>query len=363
MTIAVEFASLTVRAPNGMDLEQYLNGIIAPAFFESETWSHGKSKFAYSLSNVVLHRGVVDGNNLYFISGRFVRSETIRREKRLVDDKLVNSKGQFDYATTSIFTLCLNNHRLGYAQETEKNPKIDEFYRYISKMIRIKWYAYQDSEYYKRAQEKLDGDREKKTTRAELREEYPLPDISLIPIASEDSLEEYIDRFEIIQTATIEYILPNQDWDDDDLDAAIREKAEAAKSVKTSLSFHNRNGLEEDVVKSQMSTATEGNTNIKIIGKNKDGSKISGNNEDFKFTTTIPEINPSVQITALAIYNKLLDLVQDNVLRVKDAVRNSSFLDNWFTRGGRNINRKEELVKNEGNSGGGQDDKPGQEPA
>lgn len=89
----------------------------------------------------------MDGVHLYFISGRFVKNETISREKRLVGGKLVNSNGAFDLATTSIFVLCLNNHRLILAQETDRNPKLEEFSKFISRSIRVKWYEYQDRIY------------------------------------------------------------------------------------------------------------------------------------------------------------------------------------------------------------------------
>ena len=265
----------------------------------------------------------------------------------MVGSRLVNSTGNFDLATTSIFVLCLNNHRIVYAQETEKNPGLDEFGKFIKRSIRRKWNEYQDQIYNLRVQQKLDGIIGKKTTRNELKAEYPNPEVDLIPIASDENIRSFLDRFSKLQSASIEYILPNQDWDDGDLDRAIREKAEEAASQKTKLSFTNKDGLNIEPIAQQIMVAEDANTEIRLSGKDKLGDVLRGNNEDFKFTIKIQQLSSSLSIASVSLYSKLLDYVDSGVIKVQGILRKSEYLDDWYSRRGKNLTKQEEVIPDE----------------
>lgn len=201
--------------------------------------------------------------------------------------------------------------------------------------------------YKDRVQQNLDGVLEKKTTRNALKIEYPLPDINLIPIASDQNIREFIDRFSLLQFASIEYILPNQDWDVSDLDVAIREKAELAASTKTILSFNNKNGLNIEPIAEQIQIAGDANTEIILSGKDKAGDKLRGNNEDFKFLSTVPELSPSLSIASVTLYDKLIRYVEAGIIKVQGILRSSSFLDEWYAEKGKRLTRREEVIPEE----------------
>lgn len=286
----LEFANFICRFGDNKVLLDLAQEVVVPAFTSNKLERFtGTSKFFFHEAQVIeLHDGT---NPVLGIIGRFVKDTTLSREQRFdsKNSRLIPDKQELQSAPSSIFVLILNNHRLLYLPETRYAPNLASFTVTIRDFIKQK----HTDLIQKLSEENNEKLISKKEINRNLLQEFPPPSVEIIPLGSEDSLENFISRFDILEAVTIKLLATNNELDNNEFFKRLRQSSEEVGSKKTTLEYVNKEGLSKEAATSRLKTAVnQGNSRITFKGKDSQGDTLSGSNDKFKIsipTSIIPK--------------------------------------------------------------------------
>jgi hypothetical protein len=121
----------------------------------------------------------------------------------------------------------------------------------------------------------------KKITKKAIAEQFPVPEVRVTPITSQEALKSFINRFELLSTLKIELAPTNNELDNEEFFQDAREAKEQVGSSKTTLTHHHPQGLDKSGVLEHVEAAKQGNLFVQMSGKDKNGDSLKGDNEDF----------------------------------------------------------------------------------
>lgn len=289
------------------ELLDYLDEIVIPAFLSGgiRTFKDGKY-FFHSVQ--VLNLGTKDQPELA-ICGRFVKDMVVRSEQRYdaATDTVLPDNQKMETAPSAIFALLLKTHKLIYLLETASAPGLESFRSTVKMFLgkaRLKYIEdvqkrseigdltdEEDARFPARDDENSEAplevasldDAPKKLTKRKLYELLPPVNLEIVALSNDESLRAFVARFKTLQSATLRLVKPNAELDNDDFLAAVREKADAVGSETSSLVYRNSEGLIKSQLVGQLEAAvSEGNTEIKLDGKDQVGQTLRGSNDEFK---------------------------------------------------------------------------------
>lgn len=316
------------------ELLDYLDEIVVPAFTGGgvRTFKDG----TYRLNSVeVLDLGTAKAHPELAICGRFIKDMVVRSEQRYDarTDTVVPDNKQMETAPSALFALLLASHKLIYLSETAHAPGMESFRSTIASLLGKARIAYIDEVQMRSAlgalteeetarfpaiaetdatdgeeaaleSASIDDGAPRKLTKKRLRELLPPVDLEILALSNDEELRAFVARFKTLQSATLRLVRPNSELDNDDFLAQVRGKAEEANSQTSSLVYRNLDGLNKTQIVAQFETAaSEGNTEIKLDGKDEVGQTLRGSNNEFKVVSYLTSLPGSLRLTARAMFS------------------------------------------------------------
>ena len=316
------------------ELLDYLDEIIIPAFTGGgvRTFKDG----TYRLNSVeVFDLATTNAEPELAICGRFIKDMVVHSEQRYdaVTDTVVPENRMMETAPSALFALLLASHKLIYLSETAHAPGMESFRSTVTSLLSKSRIAYindlqmrfgsggltdeekarfsaiavvvePDAEEGLVESRGIDVVEPKKLTKRRMLELLPMPKLEILALSNDEELRAFVSRFKILQSATLRLIKPNSELDNDDFLAQVRLKANKAGSETSTLVYRNPEGLDKTQIVTQFETAaSEGNTEIKLDGKDSVGQSLRGSNDEFKVVSYLTSLPNGLLQTARAMFS------------------------------------------------------------
>ncbi len=313
----VEIANVTIKFGEELNLLDMFDETVKPAFFSGFKRTFGQTKYFFHQVEVV----TLDASlPVVGIVGRFVKDTVLEREQIYEDGDLVNATGELASSPSSVFLLILNSHRLLFLREHRGSPPISAFETTLARFLKKSHQAFVRS----RAREK-DPETGKRLLKADVLKLYPYPEVEIMPIASEESMEKFIQRFKTLELVKIRLLPTNSELDNDPLFKKLRSGGERIKSTATVLNYENKKGLNKSEAVSQMAAAAkQGNHQFRLVGHESTGEKLIGNNEHFKVQIPIDKLPSAVKDAASKLFTVFQNLVEKSVIALPKVAHESA---------------------------------------
>lgn len=306
------FANFICRFGDEKVLLDYAYEIVIPAFTR-DTFIRSYGKTHYHLYEVeLLTLDKTAQPPVMALAGRFIKDTELRRYQ-IFDDELglVRDEQSMRSAPSAFFVLILNNHRMAYFPETPHAPDLKAFEATVRYFL-IKRYEQYIDELHEQSRQG------RKVTKKALREAHPRPTLEVVPLTGEDSIEQFVRRYDMLKQIDFQLVRPNDDIDAGEVFGDIRKLSENLNSNRTKVTTANSDdGLDLDSAIETITEATaSGNQDVTLNGVDHDGNKLSGNNHDFQVSVPIEDAPAGKQALATALYNALLGLVASGTLKL-----------------------------------------------
>ena len=198
-SLSMEMGNLICRFGREKVLLDMSDEIVLPCFFDKTlVRSYSKtSYFFHEVSPVLLSNGA--SGSVVGIAGRFIKDTTLEREQIFEEGKgLVKDNGSMRSSPSALFLLVLNNHRLIYVKETKDAPSKESFCSTLLSFLRDKHRQYIEAEFERFMATREADPHSDRVTKKDLYEQTPRPTLELIPLTSEDSIEEFVRKYSIL---------------------------------------------------------------------------------------------------------------------------------------------------------------------
>lgn len=143
-------------------------------------------------------------------------------------------------------------------------------------------------------------------TKANLFRENPQPNLRITPLTDRQSLEEFVQRFKIVEELVIKLLPTNkEEINNDDFWKDLGRRKNDMNSATATVRFANgKDGLATDEVVAQSSAATGlGNSAVQMRGHDTEGDQLKGNNEDFSLTVEIGTLPKPIAKAGTVLYS------------------------------------------------------------
>lgn len=308
----LQFANFICRFGEDKVLIDLVEEIIIPAFTDrSLNRDAGVANYFFHDVSVVQ---LSDGDTpIVGITGRFIKDTVLSRQQTYDRNRdcLLADEHRIQSSPSAIFILILNNHRLMYLNETSYAPSLVSFTATIKKFIKIKRQDFINKKYI---------DLEKKVTKKHLHQEYPQVNLEIIPLASESTMNDFIQKFDVLNQIQIDIVPSNNEFDTNDFFQQLRESNNLLEADRTKIAYSNKNGLSkpktEELIKP---LANQGQSKITLTGKDNEGNILRGDNKNFKLRTIVKNLPNQIRdIPELAVqlHEQFLELVKKGIINI-----------------------------------------------
>lgn len=323
---AIEMANLVCRFGDEVLLDHF-DDIVYPSFTDMElVRTYGETSYFFEKVDLV-HLESDGDNEVVGIVGRFIKDTKLRREQVYVPGEgLMHAPSSMQSSPSSLFLLVLNSHRLVYLKETTDGPPKDAFRSTLLSFLRKK-----HSQLLRSKLDEIDekglGRDEKREEKESIREGLPRPTLELIALTSEESIEEFIRAYEVLNQIRISFSDRNDESDLDEFFEQLQKSKDAIGSTDTALVHRSKEGLDKDEAVQQVVAATaQGNQNVTLRGVDDGGETIVGNNERFQLKSPVENISDEPEQAGRQMYESFKALVDRELIRLPPATRKASRL-------------------------------------
>lgn len=314
-TFNMEIGNLICRFGEKYVLLDLAEEVVLPAFLsKKQVRTYGSTRyFFHDVKPVLLDNSE---NKVIGIIGRFIKDTTLVREQIFLDKQgIVKDSESIQSSPSSIFLLILNNHRLIYVKETKNAPPKDAFIKTLLSFLRKSHQNFINNKF---DEYKVNHDKNKgldRVTKKNLREEYPDPSLLLIPLTSKESIKDFVCNYKLLKTIEIALSDRNDENDNDPFFDLMQKRKDDIGSTKSVLKHSNREGLNKEVAITEIAEATaQGNQTVKLVGEDKSGDTLTGNNENFQLRKSLDNLGGSLQEMATTLYATFKSLVKDGCI-------------------------------------------------
>lgn len=332
-TLNMEMGNLICRFGSDHVLLDLAEEVVLPAFLaENQVRSYGSTRyFFHDVKPVLLDNGA---DKVVGIIGRFIKDTTLAREQIFVEDKgLVRDSESIRSSPSSIFLLILNNHRLIYVKETKDAPPKDAFKSTLLDFLRESHERFINETFENHKAERDENPALERVTKKDLRAKFPRPSLELIPLTSEESIEEFVRKYKILKTIEIALSDRNDENDNDPFFDLMQKRKDDIGSAKSVLKHSNPEGLDKDVAITEIAEATsQGNQEVKLVGEDEGGDTLRGNNEKFQLRKPLDNLGDSLPEAANDLYVTFSSLVQDGLVKLPEVSDKARRLTNLIAR-------------------------------
>lgn len=317
-SLSMEMGNLVCRFGREKVLLDLADEIVLPCFFDDTLVRiHDKTNyFFHEVKPVLLHNEKTEG--VIGIVGRYIKDTTLEREQIFEKGKgLIRDTGSMRSSPSSLFLLILNNHRLVYVKETKDAPSKESFCSTLRNFLRSKHKQHIEAEF-DRFKAIRDSDPESEmVTKKDLYEATPRPTLELIPLTSEDSIEQFVRNYSVLKTIEISLSDRNDENDNDPFFEELQKRKDVIGSKNSTIKHNNSKGLNKEKAITEIAEATEqGNQAVKLVGIDNDGDILRGNNEKFQLRKPLEELNSKPVRAAHDLYSSFIGLVEDGLIKI-----------------------------------------------
>jgi hypothetical protein len=306
------FANFICTFGDSKVLIDYLEEIVIPALTEAQQVRVWKTTNYYLLNGdtAVLS---INGSDRPVAYGRFIKDTILKRDQFLQRDLTLLSDPQvLQSSPSAIFVLFLDTHRLVYYAESAHAPDIKAFESTARSFLLQQWDRYLTS--IRLAQNAP------KQPRAALEKLHPRPRVKVIPISGEDSIREFIARYELITKLEVRILERNREIDASETAEGLRQLGDKLGSPEPKIIAANKSGLQSgEVANALEDMASQGNQEFKVTGKTPDGNPLVGNNEDFSLKASINEMPDTLLGKVIVLAKKFVTLVVGKVITAPES--------------------------------------------
>ncbi len=300
----IEFANFICRTES-LELLDFVDTVIVPAFLLPLKRSWGES--SYFLHDVrVLDLAPETAKGIPAVAGRFVKDTVLHSEQVFSNGVLAANDQRIKSAPSAFFVLLLEQHKLIYCSEYKGAPSLETFRSTLKKFINQAHANYLQSVHDQRKTlvSTPTSDTKERVTKAALLAEFPRPTLEIVPLASHESLVEFIKRFKTLQSLTIRLIKPNNEINNEDFFEALRENSDKLGSSASTLTYRNAEGLSKHTAASHAQAAADGNAELKFSGRDETGQQLSGSNEDFRVVRFVQGLPSKTMAAAKRLFEE-----------------------------------------------------------
>jgi len=306
--LEVEVANFICRFGDAVLLD-LLDEVVLPAFFSDEIRTYMETEYFFT-DQSFRYLTKNDVSSLALCC-RIVKNTIIRRHQVYRKEKgIVPAPQSLESAPSAVAVLLLQSHRLLYVREVPSAPSMTVFGSTFSKFMKSTVMAYRQSLYEER---KKAG---KKPKKKDINVEIQIPDVSVVPVVNNESLKEFVARFDVLNSLKIEVAPTNNELDNEDFFKSLRLRKTEVGSTRTVVQHANANGLDKKGCLKQVQAAKQGNVLIEMKGKDDSGDELKGNNEAFSVRANLPTTSSDVEKCADAAFAKYSELVESEVVQV-----------------------------------------------
>lgn len=304
-TQRVEFGNYTLKFGSKKVLLDYFNEIVYPSFKTRRHLRNIKGRGEYFFVDTeIIRLRIDDGQETAAIAGRIVKNTKLKRDQIYTKDGIVADHKELETAPSSVFVLLLDNHRLLFCREVSGAPTIQNF-ESTSRAFLLKSHAAFIDDLM--AAKKIElGDPPPRGTKSRLLRENPRPDLRITPLTDRQSLEDFVNRFKIVEELVIKLLPTNQEEiNNDDFWKDFGRRKNDMNSTTATVRFANgKYGLATDEVVAQTSAATAlGNSEARMRGHDIEGDQLKGNNEDFSLTVEIDTLPKPISKAGASLHS------------------------------------------------------------
>jgi hypothetical protein len=289
----IEFANVLCHFGTDKVLLDYLDEIVLPAFTDDKLIRpRGKENpTRYHFYEVEVE--VLDKNSsppMIGISGQFVKDVRLTRTQIYdANEGLVEDTQSMASSPSSYFLFLVNNHQLVYLPKTPHAPSVGEFASTLSSFIKRKHVAFVNALY----DEAKAG--EEPVTKRSLWQQHPAPSIDIVPLATTESVENFIKRFSLLKVIQFKLLKPNPTVSAQDAFTGMQDILAELHAKSGQVVTKSDTGMDKVAAIRVVAQASAAGTNeIKLQGSAPDGATLSGSNDDFKIRVPI-ETMPATQ--------------------------------------------------------------------
>jgi hypothetical protein len=310
------FANFTLRFGDQVLLD-FVDEIVIPAFFENAYRPAGSAR-KYLFTDVGVTKLDYFENTVNCIIGRIVKDQIHKVEQRYDDDlrKIVKDDTVYRSSPTSFFVLMLENHKLIYLPEVSGAPEITAFANTAEAFIKHRHRKYVDEIWAERKKENKD------TLRKDVIKDIPYPTLSVVPLSSSASLEDFISQYQILRTVEVQILQTNHDKDPGGVFEDARIAGEQINADRSIIKFHNTNGLDKAKTAEQLKPiAQTGNTVIKTSGIDRNGVLLEGENKEMSLRPTYTgQYDLSPKPLARRMLDQMKEMIRGGYLKIKEEI-------------------------------------------
>jgi hypothetical protein len=291
------------------DLIDYIDEIVIPSFFDDRlTRSYGETSF-YVYEPQWVSLGSQQDAELAII-GRFVKDTVLKREQILQNGLLVEDHDEMQSTPSAFFVMLPQDHRLLYFAETAFAPDMSAFASTMQILMRRVW-----RDLLRRLHNEAAGAR----THKELRKEYPMPVLNIVPVAKSDTIDKLMEDFKRIEKIRFRLIRPNQETDASEVFQSVRDRFQPLKPTRLDVEMADSDGLEKGESISAVKEATAGlNTDIIVSGTDDQGNRLKVTNDEFALKVPIEDPAEEVKPLAKQLYVEFIkQIASGSVKRFK----------------------------------------------
>lgn len=302
---SVQFANFICHF-GSLEMLDLCEEVVIPAFTDSKLRRTYKDT-SYFFHDVELISIQTDGKHSEpAIVGKFVKDTILQRDQIYEGGKLVTSVQKLPSAPSSLFVLILRDHKLLFLPEVTGAPGLQSFCTTTERFLKQAHEKFVKATFENLLEREFPAGAnrdQKKNAKESILERYPHPNLEVVSLASEESLDAFVDRFDKLKAFSIKLLKPNNEINNDGLFKKFRAQGSQLHASSATVSYRNPEGLVKTQVKEHAESALDGNAEVTFSGTDAEGRKLSGTNEDFKIQVLIDGVPKTLKLAAQKIFS------------------------------------------------------------
>ncbi len=292
----LEFANFHLTLGDSINLLDVFPFVVFPAL-RDEQYKRTYGETSYWFEDLQIIKSKVGPVDTPLLAGRLRKKHVVE----LQTEDLSEEAAQVVSTESSLFVLLLDSHRLLYLQETQQAPGLQAFKTTVEQCVRAK-YDY----LLKLCKSEFETEGTSQTWNillnpplpdpgrpalTRLRKLFPKPQLSVVQLSNDDSVEEFLKRFSLLQTVEFDLIRTNQELSNSAIVRGIKDQGAALGAQDTGLTFSNPNGLERDAVLENFGEIfQQGTVSYTFRGKDDKSRPLTGTPENFGYRIPLKEL-------------------------------------------------------------------------
>jgi hypothetical protein len=232
------------------------------------------------------------------LHGRLIRLMTLQAEQQFDDEKnrLVPSQESISSAPSAYFLISLADHKLAFLPESKRRPPIIKDLEHCFEYI-----IFED---WRTRRKNLKADKLKKEGRQrvprghaeiwgqEIDRLWPRPEIRITPLPASMELKKRLALYNLLSSIEIKPLKTNNEIPDEN-EQFLRQYAGLKTKIRSTndkiVLSNTKDGLAKDAAESFINTASDGNYQVKLKGKDKRGHPIQDDLENMRIQMAYSE--------------------------------------------------------------------------